>query len=132
MRNRSFLVTMALAAWLAAIPVHAQDRHERSLRPATPARVPAAPARATATRKAWPPAVVMYGTRWCSICAQARAYFRARNVAFVEHDVEASLEAYDQYERLGGGGVPIITVNESVLIGFSPGSFEEAVEYHRP
>ncbi len=78
------------------------------------------PARAEAT-----PQVVMYATAWCPYCAQARAYFAQSGIAYVEHDVEKSARAREEFRRLGGRGVPLIVVGRERLNGFSEQGFED-------
>ena len=63
--------------------------------------------------------VVMYATTWCPHCAKARAYFRSRNIPFVEHDIERSAEGLAQYRQHGGRGVPLIFVGKQRMSGFS-------------
>jgi mycoredoxin len=62
--------------------------------------------------------VVMYGAKWCGYCAEARKLFRSKGVAFQEFDVEQSSSARRQFESLGGGGVPLIVIDEQVIHGF--------------
>ena len=61
----------------------------------------------------------MYATAWCPHCAKARAYFRSRNVSFVEHDIERSPDAFAQYRQHGGRGVPLILVGQQRMSGFN-------------
>ncbi len=68
--------------------------------------------------------VVMYGAQWCGYCKQARSYFASHNVPYTERDIDRSPAARQEFERLGGGGVPLILVGEARLQGFSKGGFE--------
>ncbi len=63
--------------------------------------------------------VVMYGTRECGYCLKARGYFDRRGIEFVEHDVGVSVEAFDEFEGLGGYVVPMFVINGSISHGFS-------------
>lgn len=65
------------------------------------------------------PRVVMYSTRWCGYCKQARAYFKQNGIRFIEHDIERSADARRAYDRLGGKGVPLILVGDRRMSGFS-------------
>lgn len=73
--------------------------------------------------------VTMYSTSWCGYCKQARQYFRAEGIPFTEHDIEASARARRAYDRLGGGGVPLLEVGTRTMNGFSVDSFER---FYRP
>jgi len=70
--------------------------------------------------------VILYGTSWCPVCAQARAYLQARRVAFTDLDVESDREAADEMaEKLAHlharrSSVPVIDVRGKVMQGFSP------------
>ena len=68
--------------------------------------------------------VVMYSTRWCGYCKQARAYFRKAGIRFTEHDIEHSSSARLAYDRLGGRGVPLILVGDQRMSGFSVARFK--------
>ncbi|MDZ7828580.1 MAG: DUF4124 domain-containing protein [Halofilum sp. (in: g-proteobacteria)] len=73
--------------------------------------------------------VTMYSTSWCGYCKKARRYFTAEGIPFREHDIEKSRRARRAYERLGGGGVPLIKVGERTMNGFSVDGFER---FYRP
>jgi glutaredoxin len=70
------------------------------------------------------PTVVMYATAWCPYCAKARAYFGTTRTAYIEHDIEKSVDARAEFKRLGGRGVPLILVGREKMSGFSELAFE--------
>lgn len=63
--------------------------------------------------------VVMYSKRNCSVCDQAREYFRKHDIPFREYDIETSLKGGRDYVALDGHGVPIILVGGQRMDGFS-------------
>jgi glutaredoxin len=71
-----------------------------------------------------PPPVVMYATAWCPYCAKARAYFARTGTAYTEYDIEKSADAYAEFKRLGGRGVPLIFVGTEKMSGFNELAFE--------
>ncbi len=72
--------------------------------------------------------VVLYATQWCGYCAKARKYFAKNQIRYQELDVETSEQGRIAYQKMGGGGVPIIVVNGSTVIrGFDPEAIEEAL-----
>lgn len=77
-----------------------------------------------------PRQVIMYSTVWCGYCKQAKAYFRKKGIAFAEKDIEKSPRAKQEYQSLGGGGVPLILVGNKTgthkLSGFSVARFDAA------
>lgn len=96
---------------------------------------PAQPAKESAakeTRKDYP-SIVLYSTSWCTHCKQAREYFAAKKIPYVNRDVEQD----EQAEKLltntyKSQGVPVVVIgtgaNEVVLRGFSPPRFEDALK----
>ena len=65
--------------------------------------------------------VVLYGTSWCEVCAQARAHLDARGVAYFSRDIETDPDAFDAYRAQGGNGaVPLLVVGGETLTGFNP------------
>ncbi len=61
----------------------------------------------------------MYGTKECGYCRKSRAHFNRRGIEFVEHDVGVSVEAYDEFEGLGGYVVPMFVINGSISHGYN-------------
>ncbi len=74
--------------------------------------------------------VIMYGAKWCGVCVRAKRYFNANNIPFTEYDIDKSKKGRRDYERLGGGGVPIILVGKHRLQGFSVSSFQRYYQKH--
>ena len=68
--------------------------------------------------------VVMYSTQWCPYCRKAHAYFKRHQISYVEYDIEASAQNLANFRALNGRGVPLITVGDKRMQGFSPKSFE--------
>ena len=73
--------------------------------------------------------VVMYSTSWCGYCRKARDYFAANDIAYKEHDIEASAAARRAYDKLGGKGVPVILVGNKRMNGFSAPRFAALYEH---
>jgi len=72
--------------------------------------------------------IVLYGTSWCGACRQARSYMRAHGIAFTDLDVETDQAARATYRRLNPAHtVPTLQVGGSVLRGFNPDTFEQAL-----
>lgn len=73
--------------------------------------------------------VILYTTSWCPACKRARAYLHARDVDFVEKDVERDRAALEEMLRKSGGarGVPVIDVRGTILRGFARGAIERAL-----
>lgn len=64
--------------------------------------------------------VVLFATSWCGYCAKARDLLKTAGVPFVEHDIETSVEGKQQYDAIGGQGVPILLINGEIVRGYNP------------
>lgn len=66
--------------------------------------------------------VVMYTTPTCGYCRMAKAFFKEHDVAFEEKDVAVDMEAREvMVKKSGQLGVPVITVDDAVIVGFDKG-----------
>ena len=62
--------------------------------------------------------VVLYGTKSCGYCAEARQLLRSRGIAFTDVDIESSTAGRKKFQSLGGGGIPLITVDSEIIRGY--------------
>lgn len=63
--------------------------------------------------------ITIYSTPWCTYCKMAKEYFQKNNVAFQEKDVAEDEQARDEMIKISGQlGVPVISVDEKVIVGF--------------
>ncbi len=65
------------------------------------------------------PEVVLYATSWCGYCQATREFFNANGIEYIELDIERSADAARGHRELGGGGVPLIVVGDTVIHGFN-------------
>jgi len=64
--------------------------------------------------------IVVYTTPSCPYCYQAKQFLSQRGVPFVEKNVAADSRAAQEMVRVSGQqGVPVITVDNQVVIGFN-------------
>lgn len=66
--------------------------------------------------------VVIYTTRRCGYCHQAKQFMAKNNIPFTEYDIETSARGKADYRKLNGRGVPIILVGEQRMNGYSEGN----------
>jgi glutaredoxin len=69
--------------------------------------------------------IVMYSTATCPACTMAKQYFARKGVPFREIDVSASPDGAQEFQRLGGRGVPLILVGDQRMEGFSAQRLDE-------
>ncbi len=64
--------------------------------------------------------VIIYSTPTCHFCAMAKSYFAENNVAYEEFDVASDAEKRkEMMEKSGQLGVPVILIDDVVVIGFN-------------
>jgi glutaredoxin len=120
-------------------------RREKSGPTMASAAAPEAPSAAPTTAGAGTPVqptdpnggsrpVIIYGASWCGPCHQAEAFFKKRGVPYVEKDIEedttAQREMMAKLVKAGlrnAGRIPVIDVHGKILIGFDPGSIDDAL-----
>jgi glutaredoxin len=74
------------------------------------------------------PTVVLYMTSWCHYCRLTTAYLRNKGVSFVEKDIEADRDALNDYRDAGGGGgVPMVVIGETSIMGYDTGAIDRAL-----
>lgn len=64
------------------------------------------------------PSVVLYSTSWCGYCKKIRKLFADNNIAYKEYDIEESAKAKREYDKLNGKGVPLTTIDGTLVRGF--------------
>ena len=63
--------------------------------------------------------VTIYTTPTCPWCTRAKEYFGRKGVAYVEKDVSQDYTAaMEMVQKSGQQGVPVITVDGQVIVGF--------------
>lgn len=63
--------------------------------------------------------VTIYSTPTCHFCGMAKEFFKTNNIQYTEHDVAADIEQRKiMIEKSGQMGVPVITIGESLVVGF--------------
>jgi glutaredoxin 3 len=70
--------------------------------------------------------VTIYSTPVCHFCHAAKDFFKENNVLYTEHDVAADLEKrQEMIDMTGQMGVPVIRINDDVVIGFDEAKLKE-------
>lgn len=75
--------------------------------------------------------VVVYSTPTCVYCKMAKDYFKEHNVAYEEKDVTMDMDAQEEMiEKSGQMGVPVITIDNEMIIGFDQRKIAELLGIH--
>lgn len=70
--------------------------------------------------------VVVYTTPTCPYCKQAKNFLSQRGVKFTKHDVSVDRAAAEEMiQKSGQMGVPVILVDDEVVIGFDRARLEQ-------
>jgi glutaredoxin len=67
--------------------------------------------------------VVMFSATYCPNCLNAKKFFSAQNIPFMEFDIEKSAAARSYFDKLGGRGTPFLLVNNHPIQGFNRKEF---------
>ena len=71
--------------------------------------------------------VILYATDWCGYCRKTRQFLTANQIAYQEYNIEQSTEGRQQYDTLGGQGVPLLLVEGEVIRGYNPAAISQAL-----
>lgn len=73
--------------------------------------------------------IKVYGVPGCPFCKKAREFFNSKGVSFEDIDVSASQEkAKEMVEKSGQMSVPVIEIDDEIIIGYDREKLEELVE----
>lgn len=70
--------------------------------------------------------VEIYSTPTCHFCHAAKDFFKENNVEFTDYDVAAdSVKREEVVARSGQMGVPVIFIDDEIVIGFDEAKIKE-------
>ena len=69
--------------------------------------------------------IVIYSTPTCPYCHRTKEYLSQKNISYVEHNVAVDREAArEMIQKSKQMGVPVIIVDDEVLVGFNQARLE--------
>lgn len=72
--------------------------------------------------------VKIYTTPNCPFCQMAKNFLRERDIKFEEIDVQENQKAAEEMVRKSGQlGVPVIEINNKIIVGFDEKAIKEAL-----
>ncbi len=75
------------------------------------------------------PTITIYSSPTCVFCHMAKEYFDSKGITYTEKDISSDAEAYRYIvEKIGQAVTPIITVNDTVIVGFDRPKIDGALE----
>lgn len=72
--------------------------------------------------------VILYATEWCGYCKKTRELMGKHDIPFYEYDIEKSVEGRQQFDELGGKGVPVLLIDGQVIKGYKPSKILELAQ----
>jgi|GEM_PF-1843295 len=73
--------------------------------------------------------VELYETSWCKYCRKTRSFLDQSGIRYRAYDVEADGVAKARKSDLApGAGVPVVVIDEQVLVGFSEAALNAAFQ----
>ena len=73
--------------------------------------------------------VTIYSTPTCHFCILAKDYFQANNIPFEAFDVAGDInKRREMVEKSGQLGVPVIVIDNDVIVGFDKPRLAELLE----
>ncbi|MBU5688894.1 MAG: glutathione S-transferase N-terminal domain-containing protein [Candidatus Aenigmarchaeota archaeon] len=73
--------------------------------------------------------VKIYTTPTCPYCEMAKQYFKLKKIEYEEVDVSSDIEAArEMIEKSGQMGVPVIEIDDNIIIGFNKPAIERALK----
>ena len=74
--------------------------------------------------------IVVYSTPTCPYCVQAKKYLADKGAAYTDFDVAEDLNARkEMVEKSGQMGVPVLVIDEKIIIGFDRQEIDAALEH---
>ena len=78
------------------------------------------------------PTVTIYTTPTCAFCHMAKEYFKEKGIKYTEKDLTTDAEALEfVVKEVGQAVTPIITINDTFIVGFDRPKIEDALEDNR-
>lgn len=75
------------------------------------------------------PNVVVYTSPTCGYCHMTMDYLKEKGVAFIEKDITTDREALEFIlDKIGQAVTPIVTINDTVIVGFDRPKIDEALK----
>jgi len=72
--------------------------------------------------------VSVYVTEWCPYCKKLEAFLRENQIQYTRYDIEKDVYGARRHQELGGGGIPVILVDDQVIRGFNQKALVKALD----
>jgi len=73
--------------------------------------------------------ITIYSTPTCVYCKMAKDFFAKNSITYDEKNVLSDLDARkEMFDKSHQMGVPVIVIDDKVIVGFDKGTIEKALE----
>lgn len=73
--------------------------------------------------------VIIFSTPTCGYCKMAKEFFAENNIEYTEYNVAEDIEKrQEMIEESGQMGVPVIMIDDKILVGFNEAKLKELLE----
>lgn len=73
--------------------------------------------------------VTIYSTQTCHFCKEAKEFFKENNISYTDKDVTSDRTlAQEMITKSGQMGVPVIFIDNDMVIGFDEGRIRKLLE----
>ena len=73
--------------------------------------------------------VVIFSTPTCPYCKRAKDYLTRKGISYVEHNVALDRDAAKEMVKKSGQlGVPVILIDDEVIIGFNQAQIDKILD----
>ena len=72
--------------------------------------------------------IEIYSTPTCPYCLMAKNFFKENNLDYTDYDVSKDQDkAQEMIDKTGQMGVPVIVIDEKIMVGFDQGAVMKAL-----
>ena len=76
--------------------------------------------------------VTVYSASWCAFCHAAKQYLDKIGIEYEVKDIEENREyAEEVVAKSGQMGIPVIDINDEIIIGFDRPKIDNALRDHK-
>lgn len=76
--------------------------------------------------------IKIYSTPTCTWCQKVKRYLKSNSLEYTDIDVSDNDAARDKMQKISGqSGVPVIVINNTVIVGFNKPAIDEAIGLNR-
>lgn len=78
------------------------------------------------------PTVAIYSTPTCPYCNMAKQFLTENNIEYANYDVSVdTAKAQEMIDKSGQMGVPVVIINDEVIIGFDRDRIAELLKINK-